>query len=218
MASPRRDAEQTLKILGTSEVLTLTPKRQFGMVSPCSHCKNHLVTLPEGDVLHTPCPRRLWIRQQQDQSTANANNTNPYPNYLSESGTDDPNQLTNPVYSDDNSSTFVWVALDDNNKDLVDANGNIVRHSIEGPGFSASTDSEYLQCESLPYVPHLTQGKFYADGVLHEQDQLYVDTGYDPQLDPSGNPQFIGGSVQKVTHPFYWSLKTALRDNNPAGC
>lgn len=219
MAGPIKSAEQTLRIIGNNEVFGFTPKRQFGMVSPCSSCKNHTLVTAPGDTLHTPCPRRVWINAQNDQ-TQNSNdpaNILVLPTYLYESGTSDPNILSNPVYSTDNGSMFIWVALAENNGNLYDQNGNLIRNGIQSPAFNVDTDSEYLQCERLPYVPHDTQATIYGSGVLHEQDQLYVDNVQNRQLDPSGNVQCISGSVQKVTHPFFFSLTTALRDNCPAG-
>lgn len=218
MPSPQKTAEQTVRILNTNELSGFTPKRQVGIASPCSSCKNHLLDLQDGDVTHTPCPRRSWIRQHNAQTTNSTQDNIYITPYLYESGTDDPNKLSNPVYSEANSTMLVWVALAQNNGDLYDSNGNIVRHSIVGSGFNIDTDSEYLHCEQRPYVPHNTQADLYSKGVIHEQDQLYVDTVYSRELDPVGNQQVLGGTIQKATHPFFFSLKPALRDNIPAGC
>ena len=188
------------------------------MVSPCSQCKNHLLELPAGDTSHTLCPRRQWILLNNNQSTDNPNPSEPIAPYLYESGTDDQNTLANPVYSTNNGTMLIWVALAQNNGDLYDSDGNIVRNSIESPAFDVTKDSEFLNCELLPYVPHDTQARVYGDGVLHEQDQIYADTFYSRQNNPDGTQQAFEGTVQKVTHPFFFNLQSSLRDNNPAGC
>ena len=220
MISASRSAEQTLKVLGTTAQLAFAPNNQLGVVSPCSQCKNHLTSLSDGDYLHTPCPRRLWIQTQNNQPTETyvPDQNVVIPPYLVESGTSSPDQLSNPVYSTTSSTMIIWVALAANNGDLYDATGNLVRNRIDGPGFDVDTDSEFLHCERLPYTPCDTQAQVYSKGVLHELDPIDVNTVANRQLDPSGNPQFIAGSVQKITQPFLFSITPATRDNNPAGC
>ena len=112
----------------------------------------------------------------------------------------------------------MWVAIEDNNKGVVDENGNILAPDLLSPGFDKVADSEYLCCETLPYVLNKTQAQLQNDGVLHEGDQIYTEAFYQSQPDMSGTTCFTGGTVTKATLPFSFSLNAPLRDNCASGC
>jgi hypothetical protein len=211
---PIREGRETLKILGSAEVVTQAPTKRLGIVSPCSSCNNHYDSVSEGDVVHVPCPRLQWIARlkQQDPDLPPA-----YPSYLSLTGTSG-NSLANPVYSTDDSTVFTWVAVEDHNQGVLDENGNQVAPDLLDPSFNVSQHSEYLRCELLPFVLDKTQAELYNNGVLHESDRIYAEEFSQQQMDMSGMQSFVAGTITKATLPFSFSLKTPLRDNCPSGC
>jgi hypothetical protein len=215
MPNPVREAKETLKILASGQVVTQAPTKRLGIVSPCSTCKNFLTTVPDGDKVHVPCPRQLWIERLQQQDTDDPDDI--CPGYLGETGTEG-SSLANPVYSESSGNVLIWVALEDNNDGVLDANGNILAPDLLSPGFDNVADSEYLRCEELPYVLDKTQAQMQNDGVLHEGDRIYAEGFYQSQPDMSGTTSYTGGTVVKATLPFSYSLNTPIADNLPSGC
>ena len=210
MVSTRKISADTVRTLGITSNL---PKRQLAIVSPCSTCRNFTAAQDENDKFRPTCPRRFWIDTVEQMGDENS-----YPDYLSESGTDDLHKLINPVHSEANATIFTWVAIQENNRGVVDESGSQLAVGILHPDFDPEKDSKYLQCEQLPYVPEDHQASLFQQGVLHEMDQVYVESFHSEQLDPAGESVWSAGTLKKASFPFNFSLLSARRDNNPAGC
>lgn len=185
------------------------PGGQMGIVSPCSTCKNQLAVSDPNK--QTPmCPRRYWIDLAKSAQAQTSDNPIPTPPlYLTRSGTDDPQTLSNPVYSQQDSSVLIWVALVENNQGVQDESGNELTPDLLDPGF----DTTYINCSLLPYIPCESQAQMYQSGAYKESQRLFVTPIENYQV-PFGSDQTVqvSGFVRRVNFALNFSFLTPEDD------
>lgn len=179
---------------------------QVGVVSPCSTCKNYLAAPDPTSPWKPVCPRRYW--QALNQSSQQ-DGISPPAGYLTQSGTDDPTKLANPVYSESDSSVLIWTASLEDNQGVRDSEGHLLTSDILSPDF----DTTYTNCKLLPYVPGMDQAAYYQAGAFKEGDPLLVYT-IDTYQIPFGDSDYVqvSGFVTRTGPAFRYSFQTARTD------
>lgn len=162
----------------------------MGIVSPCSECKNQRSVSETGLPM---CPRRMWMEQAKDDNADVSD-------FLAASGTDDEDQLANPVYLEKDSTVLVWVAsLEDNRARFQD--GKQANPHILVPGF----DTNYICCTPRPYALNLSESELRAGGVYKEWNQLELTDMATDQLNIAGQELPINGFAKKVSFGTFYT-------------
>jgi hypothetical protein len=194
---------------------------ELGIVSPCSTCKNQRASSIVGGAMNY-CPRRRWQNQYVTEIAGTPDQQVDASNIeqLALTGNDsDPSttaQLNNPVYDIDNQSILVWIALYTTNRAIRSPGSGI----IVNPGLSEGLDvfdTEYIQCESMPYTPNIDEHGYFMNGALKEGDPIQVSKNMD-QFVPGGSEfKPISGSVQRSSIAGTIPRNPTLSDNSPSG-
>lgn len=161
------------------------------------------------------CPRRLWLQQKQ---AFDAGGTCAEPaDYLLESGTDRPDQYTNPVYSEKTNTIVIWAAALSDNTETLQADGSKLTGSILESDF----DTKYTTCRTYPVHPDQTWAAMIDRGVWKEMDQIVVDTMEDTQPSASSNSPFptvlFAGVARKSNFAYRFNLVSPTRDRICSG-
>ncbi len=187
---------------------------ELGIISPCSECNKY--TNPDTNdkqIQLPPCPRRFWIEQQEAYKKNLRDGE--VPAYLTDTGTEDQNTLKNPVYSRAQKSILVWVAKLVKNRPILQ-NGVTINPDILTPGFN----TDYISCESMPYVVDENQQSIFSRGVYKEWDQVLMTPTYRNQMDSFGSTEnftLISGTVRKVNFHRNFSLESPIWDKIVSG-
>ena len=184
------------------------------VISPCSTCTNYNTDASTGLPL---CPRRFWLEQKK-AADAGGNCATP-PDYLLESGTEQQDQYSNPVYSQNTSSVIVWVAALFENLQTLQSDGSPLTGSILDPGF----DTKYIRCRDLPVHPDESWAGMIHRGTWKEMDQLIVhpmSTENQQQsgvLNDSPSDLQFGGVARKTNFAFNFNLVSPTSDRICSG-
>lgn len=169
----------------------------FAIVSPCSQCKNQLSAMSADGKPY--CPRRKW---QADQSTYQTTNSKldpqvtPLTLYGTEGGPNAGDQsFRNPVYSNDNKASLVWIATLRDNSGVRDGNDNVIAPSILDPTFIPD-HTDYIHCRSLPYIPATNEASYRQLGALKEGDTVIA-------IGAQNQQSYSSTSVNGNTSDFY---------------
>jgi len=163
------------------------------------------------------CPRRLLL-EQKAAVDAGANCEAP-PDYVLESGTDQPDRYTNPVYSQNNNSVIIWVAALFENQQTLQSDGTILNGSILDPGFN----TKYIRCRDLPVHPDESWAGMIHRGTWKEMDQLVVQPMITSNqqassvMDSSPPDLRYAGTARKVNFAFGFNLVSPKSDRICSG-
>jgi hypothetical protein len=179
------------------------------IVSPCSTCTKYQdFDTNENQEVTPPCPRRYW-KNEHEAYKKDERDYDPS-GHLLETGTKDQNTLKNPVFSRASNSILLWVAKLVNNR----PNKSSGNPDILDPGFN----TDYIECELLPYIPEETQQSMWSRGVYQEGDLILITPNPRPQLQGILNePEQLGGSARKVNFHRRFSLEAPAWDKIVSG-
>lgn len=179
------------------------------IVSPCSTCKKYSAN---SDPNYPICPRYMWKKQKEEYEAGRRDY--PINDFLVESGTEDKEVLSNPVYSKSTNSILVWVAKLSNNKPYIKDNQQLNGNILE-PGF----DTNYIQCEQLPFIPAEAMQSMWSRGAYKENDTLVITSNPHPQIDSENptKPESVAGFCRKINFHRSFSLSTPTWDKIVSG-
>lgn len=178
----------------------------FAILSPCSTCANQRAVPDANGGFQNYCPRRNWQNIYSD-TLASTNPTEqagaPNLRHLALTGVQDADDsgtftgnLVNPVYDNTGGSILVWVAKVENNTPIKDSSGNVLNPSIlTGSG---SFDTNYIQCETLPFGPETNEATFFQNGGYREWEVLSVTPNLQQQSIDGSTLIPNGGSVKRA--------------------
>jgi hypothetical protein len=196
----------------------ITESTYLGIVSPCSTCKNQRAFPdPTPNGLKNFCPRRhaqaaltAAMDSGDDTSslvqialTGNEDTSNP-----------GSNALANPVNSKGSNSIYVWTALLQDNEAVVDPKtGQVINPSILDPAFN----TDYIQCQLLPYVPNCSESDYFHQGRLEEGQHIKV-TQIKQQVDlENGERVETAGVVERTGLAFGYTRQSVIKHTSPEG-
>jgi hypothetical protein len=194
---------------------------QLGIVSPCSTCKNQRYLSKMGEPMNA-CPRRSWqneylydIAGTTDQQASGSQIVQ-----LALTGNSNPPSLTsplnNPVYDSDSQSVLVWTALYMINRAIRDN----VSGAVVNPGLNEGLDvfdTNYIQCELMPYSPNTDEHGYFLNGAFKEGDPIQVSMNRNQYEDGGMSLKKIAGSVQRSSITGTIPRNPTLSDNAAAG-
>jgi hypothetical protein len=151
------------------------------------------------------------------QAAQAGNGTTIPPAILTRTGSDDDSsgQLVNPVHSAEDGAVLVWVALIDDNQGVDDpVTDEELTPDILDPDF----DSQYIVCQTLPFVPDVHQAAYNQGGVFKEGNRLLVHTipNFQVSLDDTLVP--VAGFVRKTDFSSTFSFLTPASNTLAPGC
>lgn len=187
---------------------------ELAVISPCSSCKKYSnpdTNNQAGPVPFPPCPRYFW--KQQNEEFKKGNRDDEVPAYLTATGTEDQDTLRNPVYSRDLKSVLLWVAKVVKNRPVM-VDGIALTGDLLEPGY----DTNFIECETFPYVCEETQQSLWSRGVYREWDRVVLTPILRQQLEfGSPRPIHISGSAKKVNFHADFSNESSRIDKIVSG-
>ena len=183
----------------------------LAVVSPCSQCSNKRSS-PDPISGAPACPRLLWAAYAAELAAASQDISALAPLLLT--GNSSNTQLSNPIYSDDQDATLVWIATLKDNSGVYDEDGNVVTTQILDPDF----DTTYIRCQTYPFTPGVSKTTYRANGSFREMDNLEARILYNHQLaDITNDPVVIAGTASKIQFGFLQPQTKVNLDTCPVG-
>jgi hypothetical protein len=219
--------EETLKSLVQINSLP-TSQVGYGVVSPCSTCKNQRDIETDGK---PACPRRFLLRFAKERADSKHPLSGSYAPALltgtegtDKEGTD---SLLNPVYSDDQGHILVWVAHLQDNMGVYDRDGKQIVGPLWAPKeqeIDQAYDTDHIHCNALPYVVRETESVYFQSGAYREWDAVEATKVLSFQLDAglgddSSNAEAVkvDGFARKVNLAFGFPRLPVEQDLHPRG-
>ena len=223
----KESSQQFLQITGSSRAAG-APSLSFGVVSPCSTCKNMLFESKDDK---PSCPRR-FLQHKAEEARKNGVTEEVVPDYLLVKnnisifrhlfGIPPSTEYGNPVYVPEQKIVLVWVATFEDNRGFFDPETGEQKvpdlAALPTPNARRSFPTEYMICRPLPCIPSPSSIRNSAMDSFREWDTVMITRfGHSAKHPGTGAPFEAEGYVEKVNPPGGFIIFPPRATRNPPG-